>query len=311
MLIKILGSAAGGGFPQWNCCCSNCRGLREGILRAKPRTQTQIAFSPAPGDWFFVGASPDLRIQIVANPELWPSLDNSGTSPITGVFLTSAEVDSVMGLLHLREFQTFSVFATATVRSIARDQNSLLRVLDRADPPVQWRELSIDQPTAFYPPGNLQNPGAFLYTAVSLGGNYPDYAVQDFHSNASAKDANVGLIIEHDGKKIFIAPSLPGDNGVWFRHAASADIALLDGTFWSDRELLRTGRTLRTARAMGHLPLSGREGLLARYPANARGRKVLIHMNNTNPILDENSDEHKAVMEAGFELAYDGLTIEL
>jgi pyrroloquinoline quinone biosynthesis protein B len=311
MILKILGSAAGGGFPQWNCCCRNCSGLRDGMLHAKPRTQTQIAFSPAAGVWFLVGASPDLRTQIVANPEVWPSPQRPGRSPIAGVFLTSADVDAVMGLLHLREFQNFSIFATPSVRRIVREQNSLFGVLDRADPPVQWQELVTEHAVGFRFPDSPYDLPAFVYTTVSLGRNYPEYAVKDFHPNASAEDANVGFVIEQAGKKIFIALALSGENAVWCKHAASADIVLLDGTFWSDRELLVTGRTQKMARAMGHLPLSGPDGLLARYPTNARGRKILIHINNTNPILDENSDEHKTVVEAGFEIAYDGLSIEL
>ena len=142
MLVKILGSAAGGGFPQWNCACRNCAALRAGTLRSQARTQTQIAFSPLAGVWFLVGASPDLRSQIVAAPELSPSPEDPGSSPIAGVFLPSADVDAVMGLLHLREFQSFFAFATPTVQRVLKEQNRIFRVLDRAKPAVQWQALS-------------------------------------------------------------------------------------------------------------------------------------------------------------------------
>ena len=311
MILKVLGSAAGGGFPQWNCSCNNCAGVRNGTLRTEARAQTQIAFSPAPGAWVLVAASPDLRTQILAHRELWPSPVNPGRSPIVAVYLLSADVDVVMGLLHLREFQSFAIFSTGGVRRIACEENSLFRILERATPRVIWHELSLGQTTSFCLPECQEASPVFRYTAISLGGRYPDYSDEVRHQSASADEANAGLVIEQTGRKIFIAPSLSGESSTWREHAVSADVALVDGTFWSDKELVATGRTQKTARDMGHLPLSGSDGLLARYPQEARGRKILIHINNTNPILDENSVEHKAVLEAGFEIAYDGLTIEL
>src|SRR5262245_58493837 len=143
MRIKVLGSSAGGGFPQWNCACRNCSGFRAGSLRAQPRTQTQIAFTPDDTAWFLVGASPDLRTQLSAASGLTPrSGGDATTSPIAGVFLYSADVDAVMGLLHLREFQSFFVFATSTVQKILQKENRIFSVLERADPPVQWKTLA-------------------------------------------------------------------------------------------------------------------------------------------------------------------------
>ena len=144
MKIKILGSAAGGGFPQWNCACHNCAGLRAGTFRARPRSQTQIAFSPDDRVWFLIGASPDLRAQILSARELSPQPDKPGHTPIGGVFLPSADVDAVMGLLHLREFQSFFVFASAGVQRALRAENRIFKVLERADPPVHWQVLSSD-----------------------------------------------------------------------------------------------------------------------------------------------------------------------
>ncbi len=309
MRLKILGSAAGGGFPQWNCSCRNCAGFRAGTLRSKSRMQTQIAFSPLPEVWFLIGASPDLRSQIIMTPEFSPDLESH--SPIVGVFLSSADVDSVMGLLHLREFQNFFVFATPTVERFLKNENRIFRVLDRANPPVQWQMLSSRGRIGCH---LSRDPGAaptFFYSSIPVGGSYPDYASEEFRRNATADEATVGLLLEQDNKKVLIVTTLSGRSQEWTKAAATADLVLLDGTFWSDDELRQTGRTQKTATEIGHLPLSGPRGLLEQYPQNARGRKILLHINNTNPILDEESAEHRAVLEAGYEIAYDGMTIDL
>jgi pyrroloquinoline quinone biosynthesis protein B len=309
--IKILGSAAGGGFPQWNCACRNCSGLRAGTLRAKPRTQTQIAFSPDDHVWFLIGASPDLRSQILSTPELAPNPDAPGSTPIGGVFLPSADVDAVMGLLHLREFQSFFVFATPAVQRLLKTENRIFKVLERGDSPVQWQTLSSRGRLGCHFSESPGESPTFVCNTIPLGCSYPDFAGEEFLRAAAPEDATLGFLFEQDGKKLFVATSLPGGHSEWQKLAASADLSLIDGTFWSDDELIHTGRTRRTAREIGHLPLSGADGLLAQFPANAAGRKILIHINNTNPILDEDSPEHRAVLEAGFEIAYDGLTISL
>jgi len=309
--IKILGSAAGGGFPQWNCACRNCSRLRAGRLHAKPRTQTQIAFSPDDRIWFLIGASPDLRTQILSTPELAPHADTPGHTPIGGVFLPSADVDAVMGLLHLREFQTFFVFATPAVQCVLKTENRMFRVLERGDSPVQWQVLSNSGRLGCHLSANPGESPTFVCNTIPMGGLFPDYVSEEFLRAAAPEDATLGFLFEQDGKKLFIATSLSGESSEWQKLAVSADITLIDGTFWSNDELMSTRRTNRTAREIGHLPLSGADGLLAQFPANATGRKILIHINNTNPILDEDSPEHRAVLEAGFEIAYDGLNISL
>jgi len=309
--LKILGSAAGGGFPQWNCACRNCNGLRAGTLHARPRTQTQITFSPDDRAWFLIGASPDLRTQLLSASELSPNPDSPGQSPIGGVFLPSADVDAVMGLLHLREFQSFFIFSTAAVQRALRSENRIFKVLERADPPVQWQVLSSKGRLGCHLSESPGESPTFVCNTIPLGGDYPDYVSDEFRRSASADDATIGFLFEAAGKKIFIAPSLAGHNAEWQKLAASADVTLIDGTFWSNDELRRTGRTTKTAREIGHIPLSGNDGLLAQFPADACGRKILIHINNTNPILDEDSPEHRSVLEAGFEMAYDGMDISL
>jgi pyrroloquinoline quinone biosynthesis protein B len=311
MRIKILGSAAGGGFPQWNCNCANCRRLRSGSLRGSARTQTQIAFSPDSKIWFLVGASPDLRMQILATPELAPDDQAPSHSPIAGVFLPSADVDSIMGLLHLREFQSFFVFSTAALQRILKKENKVFGVLERSDPPVQWQILSSKGRLGCHLSESPGEAPAFVCATIPLGDSYPDYVSSDLTRTLPPEEATIGFSFEHRGKSLFIAPSLSGRNPEWAKLAASTDLALLDGTFWSDDELSHTGRSTKTARDMGHLPLSGPGGMLEQFPRNARGRRVLIHINNTNPILDEDSPEHRAVLDAGFEIAYDGMELEL
>jgi pyrroloquinoline quinone biosynthesis protein B len=239
-------------------------------------------------------------------------LPNSETSsPIAGIFLPSADADSVVGLLHLREFQSFFVFAAASVQRILRKENKIFRVLDRADPPVQWQVLSSNGRLGCHLSESPGEAPAFVCVTLPLGGSYPDYVGEEVQRNLSPDETTIGFVFEQKGKSVFIAPSLSGHNPEWTKAAASSDLVLIDGTFWSDDELIKTGRSKKTAREIGHLPLSGSGGLLEQFPQSAIGRKVLIHINNTNPILDEDSPEHRAALDAGFEIAYDGMEIDL
>lgn len=313
MRIKILGAAAGGGFPQWNCACSNCSRLRQGTFHGSPRTQTQIAFSPEADSkvWFLVSASPDLRAQIIATPELAPHARPDVHFPIAGVFLGSADTDSLMGLLHLREFQPFFVFSTAAVQRILKKENKIFSVLDRSDAPVQWQVLSSNGRLGCHLTESPGEAPAFICVTSPLGGSYPDFVSDELQRTLSADEAVLGFVFEQKGKSVFIAPSLSARNSEWTKPAATSDLVLIDGTFWSDDELIKTGRSKKTAREIGHLPLSGADGLLQQFPKNAKGRKVLVHINNTNPVLDEDSLEHRAVLDAGFEIAYDGMEFTL
>ena len=311
MHIRILGSAAGGGFPQWNCGCRNCSELRAGSLQATTRTQTQLAFSPDEQVWFLLGASPDLRSQIVATPQLAPPSGDSTGSPIAGVFLTSADVDSVMGLLHLREFQSFFIFATPAVQRVLKTENRVFDVLHRADPPVQWQTLSPGARLACRFGEDPSAPPSFICAPTSIGGDYPDFISTELRRTLPAPEAVLALRFEQAGKAFCFAPCLSENSGEGMKVAASCHVAFLDGTFWSDDELIQTGRGQKTAREMGHLPLSGRDGVLAQFPKDSECRKILVHVTNTNPILDENSEEHRLTREAGFEIAYDGMEVTL
>src|SRR5436305_3224565 len=311
MRVKVLGSAAGGGFPQWNCQCPNCSALRHGKLQARARTQTQVILSPGSKVWFLLCASPDLRQQVVAARELSPPENNSSPSPIGGVFLPSADVDSVMGLLHLREFQSFFVFSTRGVQCVLQRENRIFGVLERANPPVKWQTLSAKGRLGCHMSEDSSGPADFICATVPLGGCYPDYVSEEMLRAVPPEEASIGFVIEQSEKRLFFAPSLSGSSAMWKSEVESADATLIDGTFWSDDELMRTGRSSKSAREIGHVPLSGPGGLLEQFPTKGKGRKILIHLNNTNPILDEDSAEHRMVLDAGFEIAYDGMEFEL
>jgi len=300
MRVKVLGSAAGGGFPQWNCGCPNCDRARRGLSGFRPRTQAQVAVSPAPGTWILLNASPDLRQQLLRDPDFAPR-PGSRAIPVSTVVLTSADVDSVMGLLHLREFHPLRVLATPSVLRILNEENSLFRCLERSAPPVHWQPLPLNRAVSI---------AGVDCTAIPLGGAYPDYVGASLRESLAPGEAVIGLEFARNEKKLFYAPGISGQSDSWKCPASAADMALLDGTFWTDRELIDVRGSGKTAREIGHLPLSGADGLLAQLPASP-ARRVLVHINNTNPILDESSDAHRAVRDAGLEVAYDGMEFDL
>jgi pyrroloquinoline quinone biosynthesis protein B len=310
MRVKVLGSSAGGGFPQWNCGCPNCSGLRNGTLKACPRTQAQVAVSSDRLHWFLLNASPDLRQQIFAAPELSVA-PSSLASPISTILLTSADVDCVMGLLHLREFQPLHIYSTLSVRRILTEENSLFRVLARSNPPVRWDSLSLDRIIPLAPPTSPGAKDGLFCKAVPLFGGFPDYVSDSLKGSLPPEEAVIGLQLVHKERRLFYAPSFSGLGEDWQRAADESDLALLDGTFWKDDELIQAKRSRRTARDMGHLPLSGERGMLKRPFRLGKTRRVLIHINNTNPVLNEDSPEHRAVREAGWEIAYDGMEFNL
>jgi pyrroloquinoline quinone biosynthesis protein B len=310
MRIRVLGSAAGGGFPQWNCSCSNCSSLRGGSVDARPRTQAQVAVSSGPLNWFLLNASPDLRQQILATPELSVTSSSPG-SPISTILLTSADVDCVMGLLHLREFHPLHIYSTLSVRRILTEENSLFRVLTRSNPPVRWDTLALDRLIPLVPPSSLGAKDGLFCKAVPLQGGFPDYVSDSLKGSFPPEEAVIGLQLVHKEKRFFYAPSVPGVGDDWQRSVDESDLALLDGTFWKDDELIQAKRSRRTAREMGHLPLWGERGMLKRTFRLGKTKRVLIHINNTNPVLNEESPEHRAVRDAGWEIAYDGMEFNL
>jgi len=271
-------------------------------LSAKPRSQIQVAVSADGGAWHLLGASPDLGKQIDSNPCLHPR-QGLRDSPIASVILTCAEVDQSLGLLLLREMQPFAVYATASVRDILLGDNSMFQMLHRVPRQVEWHAVAPGTPFEVEPGMQVE--------AVPMGGGYPSYVSADRLARCRADEAVVGLFIRCGGRAMLFLPGVPAIDETLFARMEQSDLLLLDGTFWSDDEFIRVWPEARTARAMGHLPISGAGGTLERLAALRRPRKVFLHINNTNPILDEDSDAYRTVCEAGWEVACDGMTITL
>ncbi len=303
MRVKILGSAAGGGFPQWNCACSNCSRWRERRFPGSARTQLQLAWEAGPNRWTLLNASPDLRVQIESALELWPE-GGSRHSPISDVVLTGAEIDQALGLLLLREFHSFRVHATASIRKILMEDNSFFGVLRRFPGQACWNDIPLD--AAF-------TVGSARLEALPLSGSYPGFVSDARRVELDPAEAAIGLGItpESGGKTLAYLPGVGGVPDSLLDRLRSCDILLFDGTFWNDEEPARIPGLGRTARSMGHLPISGSGGSLERLATLKRARKIFIHINNTNPILDEQSPERRAVRDAGWEIAWDGMEIAL
>jgi len=314
MQVNILGSAAGGGFPQWNCACPNCRALRAGNFHGKARTQTQVAVSADSRAWFLLGASPDLRAQIEATPELHPRANESGQgarqSPIAGAVLANADIDHVLGLLLLRELQPLRVYATKSIRRILTKDNSMFAMLQRVPDQVAWIEFL---PGAQFP---LLDPAGedsgLRCRALPLGTHFPAYVSPPRRSQLAPLEASLGLIIESpSGSRLAYMPAVPRLDASLLKQLDSCDAVLFDGTFWTAEELICIQGSGQTAYDMGHIPVSSPDGSLVRLAQLSRPRKIYLHINNTNPMLNEAGPEFRQVRDAGWEIAEDGWQFEL
>ncbi|MBV8051051.1 MAG: pyrroloquinoline quinone biosynthesis protein PqqB [Acidobacteriaceae bacterium] len=308
MRLEILGSAAGGGFPQWNCNCENCRDMRAGTFSGTARTQTQLAVSYDSRSWFLLNASPDLRLQIESSSFLHPR-EGQRHSPIAGVLVTGADVDQVAGLLTLREFQPFQIYCTPSVACILRRDNSIFRVLNRISNQVSWTEIKAEQ--SFPLLDSQGNESGIRATLFDLGGHYPDYIGPDRAKTLRPEEAQVGVILQSSQRTIAYLPTISALNHELLQQLKSADLFFFDGTFWSDDELRRVKGSGPTAREMGHVPVSGPEGSLQMLAGLRHPRKVYIHINNTNPMLNESGPEYRRVRDAGWEIAADGMRFEI
>jgi pyrroloquinoline quinone biosynthesis protein B len=306
MQVKILGSAAGGAFPQWNCACANCRAVRAGTFHGKPRTQTQIALTQDSRSWFLLGASPDLRTQIEATPELHPR-QGMRQSPIAGIALASADLDHVLGLLLLRELQPLRVHATASVRRILREDNSIFGMLQRIPDQTIWTDFESGKEFSLR---NAQGEDSGLRCrAWSLGSHYPAYITPARQSQLSPGEASLGFIIHSTSSpRLAYMPAVPQIDAALLEQLDSCDILLFDGTFWSDDELIRVQGSGQTAAQMGHVAV---ENTLIRLAGVRCPRKIFLHINNTNPMLDESSPQYRQVRDAGWEIAEDGCQFDL
>jgi len=295
--VRVLGSAAGGGFPQWNCHCVVCDAARAGV-RAVPRTQSSLAIRGDEGPWFLVNASPDLRQQLEALDA--QQVCGVRAAPIAGVLLTDAEIDHTAGLLLMRESATpLRVFGDAGVERALIDGYPVLPMLERYCG-TEWQTLEPGRPQPL-------DGSSLAVEPFEVGGDAPRYLGSDMELEASGfvfSDSRTGGILAY-------VPGLASLDDRVIARLAATDLVLVDGTFWHDDDLARLGISDRSARDMGHVPLSGPGGSLVVLAGLDRPRKVLVHMNNTNPILLEDSAEREEVVGAGVEVAYDGLEVEL
>ena len=273
------------------------------MFSGKPRTQAQLAISADGLSWFLAGASPDLAIQIENSSELHPRALRD--SPIAGVVLASADLDHVVGLLLLRELQPLRVYAAPSVLRILREENSMFGMLNRVDPQVVWTAMKAD---AQFPLLAADGEDSGLRCQVhNLSGRYPKYVRIDV-ANLAGDEATAALFFEAGGKRVAYVPAVGGLSDALLAKIHRADLLLFDGTFWSDDELQRVQGSGETAYQMGHIPVEQSLRLLKDIRV---GRKMFVHLNNTNPILNEASSEHQAVRQAGWEVAEDNWQVEL
>jgi len=304
MKVMVLGAAAGGGFPQWNCNCHNCCGVRSGSIEAMPRTQSSIAVSADGERWILFNASPDIRAQLEANPPLQPKKGRRHTG-IHGIVLADSQIDHTTGLLFLREGCPLSVYCTDMVAQDLSTGFPIFVMLQSWDGGVNHTTVPIDG-SAF----QVSDIDEISITAVPLEGKAPPYSP---HRHDPHVGDNVGYLIEDTRSQasLFYAPGLGQMSPALLDMLGGADCVMVDGTFWSEDEMQRAGVGTKRASDMGHLPQSGDEGMLHWLSKIQGPRKILIHINNTNPILIENSPERTLVEESGVEVAYDGMAFDL
>ncbi|WP_271103503.1 pyrroloquinoline quinone biosynthesis protein PqqB [Pseudomonas tohonis] len=304
MHIQILGSAAGGGFPQWNCNCRNCAGLRAGTLNAEARTQSSIALSDDGVNWVLCNASPDIRAQIEAFPALQPARRLRDTA-IAAVLLMDSQIDHVTGLLTLREGCPHSVWCTEMVHQDLTSGFPLFTMLQHWNGGLAWNPIALDGEPFTIP----ACPG-LRFTAIALRSSAPPYSP---HRGNPHPGDNIGLFVEdlRTGSSLFYAPGLGQVDEALLGWMRRANCLLVDGTLWRDDEMRVCEVGDKLGSEMGHLPQSGPGGMLEVLDGLQDKRRVLIHINNTNPILDADSAERAELDARGIEVACDGMAIRL
>jgi pyrroloquinoline quinone biosynthesis protein B len=304
MFVHVLGAGAGGGFPQWNCNCANCRGVREGTIKASPRTQSSIAVSANGSDWILFNASPDIKKQMDDFPALQPAREVRDTA-ITAIVITDAQIDHVTGMLSLREHnKPWEVYTTRAVYEDLTTGFPIFNILGHFRG-IHHHEISTDQSSFTIPSAE-----GLVFTAVPLKSEAPPYSP---HRHNTVPGDNIGMRIEdtRTGKNLFYAPGLGMAEPHVLAYMREADAVLVDGTVWTDDEMAKQGISNKRAQEMGHLDQSSEGGIMSLLNAMNKPRKILIHINNTNPILNEESEQRQILNQAGIEVAYDGMDIEL
>ncbi|MBZ9762397.1 pyrroloquinoline quinone biosynthesis protein PqqB [Mesorhizobium sp. CA8] len=311
MRVKIIGSAAGGGFPQWNCNYRLSRAARAGMPGVRSRTQSSIAVSADGTGWVLFNASPDIRQQIAQAPELQPAADAPlRSTPIRAVVLTNADVDHVAGLLSLRERQPFAIYATAQVLATL-EANSIFNVLDPAIVPRRLLAQTEEMPIC----GADGHPTGVVVRSFPVPGKVALYLEQrgDLAADFSSDTGDtIGVRISGTGGRgaVFYVPGCARIDAALRTRLANAACLLFDGTVYTDEEMITACVGQKTGARMGHIAMSGEAGSIAGLADVKIGRRIFIHINNTNPVLDENSAEHAAVKAAGWEVARDGMEME-
>lgn len=295
MQLIILGAAAGGGLPQWNCGCRNCTDARNGTI--PPSTQSSVAVSGDGKAWVILNASPDIRGQLAATPALHPKALRA--APMQAVVLTNGDIDHISGLLDLREKSPFTVYATSAGLDIL-SANSVFKVLDPDH--VTQERITLDTP--FAPVPNL------TITPFAVPGKVALFLEGDEVKLEEVGEQTVGLILESDGKRAAYIPGCATVPDWLLERLEAVDLLLFDGTVWNNDDMQKTGTGEKTGARMGHVPLNGAGGSLERF-ATLDTRKVYVHINNTNPILQPDSPERAEVLARGWEIAQDGMEITL
>ncbi len=307
MRVRVLGSGAGGGFPQWNCNCANCKGFRSGTLHATARTQSSIALSADGNRWYLLNASPDIRQQINASACLAPRTEPRD-SPIQAVLLTNGEIDHIAGLLSLRESQPLCLYSTFQVQQWVLETNAVFRGLFRSPTPSLWKIVSTSERQEIV--GIDGKSSGLCYEAFVVPGKPPAYLtglVTEWN------EATIGYKISDaaSNRSLVYLPAIKHVDGAVITMLESCDCFFFDGTCWSDDELVLLGLSQKTSLSMGHVPISGPNGSLVQLASLQRARKIYTHMNNTNPLLIEGSPEQRVVAEAGWEVAFDGMEFDV
>jgi pyrroloquinoline quinone biosynthesis protein B len=305
--VVVLGSAAGGGFPQWNSNAPACRRARSRDSDALPRSQTSIAVSANGDDWFILNASPDLRLQIEATPALHPR-DGLRSSPIAGVVVPGGDIDAVAGLLHLRERHCFAVYAPQRVLAVIA-ANPIFGVL--APDCVERVELPLDRRIGLAGP---KGPSGVSVVAFAVPSKVPLYLETAGHDPRIAEEGDaVGLEIidTGSGRSLFFIPGCAAMTEPVRRRLRASELVFFDGTLWRDDEMIRLGVGPKTGRRMGHISMSGEDGAIAAFRDLGVRRRIFIHINNSNPVLLEDSPERRAAEAAGWEIAHDGMEVRL
>jgi pyrroloquinoline quinone biosynthesis protein B len=303
----VLGSAAGGGFPQWNSNASACRRARDKDKTAVPRTQASLAASANGRDWFVLNASPDLRLQIEATVALHPR-EGLRSSPIAGVVVPGGDVDAVAGLLHLRERHRFSVYAPARVLAIIAT-NPIFDVL--APDCVERVELPLDRRIELAGPTGFSGVAVIAFAVPAKVPLYLETAGQDPGIAEEGDAVGLQIIDSGTGRSFFFIPGCAAMTDRLRRRLAGSELVFFDGTLWRDDEMIRLGVGDKTGRRMGHMSMSGDDGAIAAFRDLGVKRRIFIHINNSNPVLLDDSPERQLAEAAGWEIAYDGMEVRL